>query len=140
MRRVIGFALCAALSVAGAAAARAQDARFDGNWSVVLHCPRSPDGALPFTFRFAGTVAASELHAQFGQPGASPSLTLDGPIQPNGDAALTANGVTGHSQYNIDQTQRGVPYTYPVSAHFEATGGTGQWITSRTCVFTFTPQ
>jgi hypothetical protein len=139
MRHVIGLTFGCALVLTAAAASHAQDsARFDGNWAVTLHCPRAPDGALAFTFHFDGTVSGGKLHAQFGQPGASPSLALDGPIQPTGDAALIANGVTGRGQYNINETQRGVPYTYPVSAHFEAARGTGQWVTSRVCVFTFT--
>ena len=96
MRRVIGFALGLASTMAYADMVFAQDAaRFDGNWNVVLACPDSPDGARAFTFRFGATVSGGKLHAQFGQLGASPSLTLDGPIQRSGDAILQAKGITG---------------------------------------------
>jgi hypothetical protein len=139
MRRVIGLAFGLALGLAGAGAAHAQDsARFDGDWAVVLHCPHSSDGALPFTFGFIATVAGGTLHGANGVAGRPGWLSLDGPIQSSGDAALIANGLTGDSKYNIKQTQRGVPYRYPVSAHFEAASGTGQWVSRRVCVFTFT--
>ncbi len=141
MRRVIGFACCLALTLAGAAAAHAQDAaRFDGAWNVVLFCPRSADGALPFTFRFAATVTNGTLNGVNGVAGHPGWMTLDGQINPDGAANLDADGLTGNAAYNVDQTQRGVPYHHPVTARFDATRGTGQWTTTRTCDFTFTRQ
>lgn len=137
MRRGLGIIVAGGLAAA-AAAAQAQDAaRFDGDWAVVLHCPRSPDGALPFAFRFPARVSGGVLHGENGVAGQPRWLALDGPIRPNGDAALVANGITGQSAYNLNGTGRGVPYRYAVSAHFEASSGTGQWVTTRTCVFTF---
>jgi len=113
---------------------------FDGSWDVTLVCPRAPDGALPFTFELTGDVKDSVLHAEHGAPSRPGWLSLDGPIQPDGDAKLDANGLTGKSKYNIDQTTQGVPYHYIVTAHFDGSRGTGSWVTNRTCDFTFTRQ
>ncbi len=139
MRRVIGLAFGLAPILAGADLADAQDsARFDGNWNVVLHCPRGQSGALPFTFRFAARVTAGSIHGENGVAGRPGWMTLDGTIQPDGRATLDASGLTGQSAYNTDQTERGVPYHHPVTAHFDGSQGNGQWVTDRVCSFIFT--
>jgi hypothetical protein len=110
---------------------------FDGKWDVTLVCPQAADGAMPFSFQFGGAVTNSVLHAEHGvadQPG---WLSLDGTIRPNGDADLDAHGVTGMAGYNVNRTLRGVPYDHPVTAHFDASQGSGSWTTTRVCNFTF---
>ena len=111
---------------------------FDGKWSVRLVCPQAPDGALPFTFDFSGAVKGSVLHAVHGQSGQPPWLSLDGSIGPDGSAALTARGIAGTQGYNVNHAARGIPYRYPVSAHFEPSRGSGYWVSFRKCDFTFT--
>src|ERR1700691_4815756 len=97
-----------------------EDRRFDGHWGVVLACPPSPDGGLPFTYRFAAQVRGGVLHGQNGTPGQPASLALDGHIQSDGSAQMIARGVTGQSADTVNQTARGVPYQYDVSAQFDA--------------------
>jgi hypothetical protein len=129
----------AGLAGFGATAARTADASgFDGAWAVTLNCPASPDGAMPFTFRFAAQVSGGRLHGENGLAGTPGWMSLDGPIQPDGTAVLDASGVTGRSAYNIHSTGAGVAYHHSVSAHFDADRGAGQWVTTRTCDFAFT--
>jgi hypothetical protein len=117
--------------------AAANAGQFDGRWGVTLVCPKSPDGAMPFTFEFSANVKDGVIHGEHGQSGQPGWMSLDGSIQPSGDANLQAHGLTGTSIYNINQTSRGVPYTHAVTAHFDAAQGTGEWVTPRTCKFTF---
>jgi hypothetical protein len=139
VRRGFIFAIGLATALTNAAA-HAQDARrFDGVWSVVLACPKSPEGALP-TFRFAAMVTNGTLHGVNGVAGRPGWMTLDGQIRPDGAAALDADGLTGNAAYNVNQAQRGVPYHHAMAAHFDATRGAGQWTTTRVCDFTFTRQ
>jgi len=115
----------------------ARDAQFDGRWDVILACPKAPDGALPFTFEFPADVKDAMLHGEYGLAGQSGWLSLDGRIRPDGAANLEAHGLTGQSNYNINHTAQSVPYEHDVAAHFDASRGTGNWVTSRTCDFTF---
>jgi hypothetical protein len=138
MQRIarIALGLFVILSVAGHVSAEA--ANFDGNWGVTLVCPKSADGALPFTFVFTADVKDSVLHGDYGTPGSPGWMALDGSIKPNGDAIMKAHGLTGHSAYNLHDTARGVPYMHPVTAQFDGSHGTGTWVAPRTCNFTFT--
>ena len=54
------------------------------------------------------------------------------PIRPDG-----VDKVTGRALYNVHATGAGVAYHHSVTAHFDADRGAGQWITTRTCDFTF---
>jgi hypothetical protein len=137
---VFTFGLFSMLWTVSAAAPAAGADPFAGTWGVVLACPPSPDGALPFTFRFGAEIRVGALHGQYGTPGQPASLALDGRVQPDGSAHLIARGITGQSAYSINQTMRGVPYQYDVNAQFSAARGTGSWVTKRTCNFTFTKQ
>jgi hypothetical protein len=104
---------------------------------VILVCPKVPDGALPFTFEFTAAVKDPVLHGEHGFAGQPGWLSLDGRIQPDGAANLAARGLTGHPNYNINRTAQGVPYEHDVTAHFDASRGTGNWVTTRICDFTF---
>jgi len=130
----LGLALFGSLQ-AGAAAA--QTRAFDGHWSITLLCPASADGAASFRFDFFGDIADGALHGEYGQAGQPGSMALDGQLEPNGDARLTARGLTGHSVYNINQTAQGMPYSHPVTAHFDGRHGAGRWLAARVCNFTF---
>lgn len=138
MRRIVlvlaAVVLWCSLRVSPVAAAGG----FDGRWAVNLVCPQSSDGAKPFTFEFSADVKDSVIHGEHGQADKPGWMTLDGSIQPNGDADLEARGLTGGAGYNINHAGTGMPYTHPVTAHFEASQGSGRWVTSRTCNFEFT--
>ncbi|HEY5105823.1 MAG TPA: hypothetical protein VII73_03510 [Caulobacteraceae bacterium] len=137
-RVVLGCALFWTLGLATEQARAADAGRFDGKWDVTLVCPGSPDGALLFTFAFSANVENGRLHGENGVAGQPGWMVLDGPIQPDGAAALDARGLTGSAPYNVNQTGRGVAYHHAVTAHFETTRGAGYWVTTRTCDFTFT--
>lgn len=128
------------LLTASAAAQAPGASGFDGQWAVLLTCPPSPDGALPFTWRFPAEIRGAVFHGVYGTVGQPASMSLDGRLQSDGSAQLQARGLTGQSAYNLNQTTRGVPFHYDVTARFDAAQGTGSWVTKRICQFTFTKQ
>lgn len=134
------FGLLSALWSASASSATPGAGGFDGRWGVILICPQAPDGALSWTFKFTANVKEAILHGEHGLAGGPGWLSLDGRIQPDGAAHLEARGVTGGAKYDIDQTAQGTPTQYDVTAHFDASRGTGNWVTTRTCDFTFERQ
>ncbi len=138
MKRIVLIALGIFAIFCVASRAIAGSAGFDGKWDVLLVCPKSADGALPFTFEFPAEVKNAVLHGEYGTPGSPGWLALDGSIQPNGNAIMKTHGLTGHSAYNLNNTARGVPYMHPVTAHFDGSHGTGTWTAPRICNFTFT--
>jgi hypothetical protein len=82
-------------------------------------------------------VKAGRLVGQYGTKDKPSSLTLTGQIQPDGSAPLMASGLNGKSDYTLGFGQPGERFSYPVSARFEATRGTGIRDQGRTCRFTF---
>lgn len=108
---------------------------FDGSWTIDLECPQSPDGALAFTYQFPGTVQSSIFHGEHGVSGEPGWLQLDGQIQSDGSAAMTAKGLTGASAYSLNHARKGIPYQYPVIAKFDRNFGSGSWTTTRICTF-----
>jgi hypothetical protein len=132
---VVGILLA---SWAHPAASAAPDAnRFDGRWAVTLTCPKAPDGALPFIFEFTADVRDAMLHGENGVAGRPGWMTLDGRIASDGAAKLDAYGLTGRSQYNLNNTDSGVSYHRAVTAQFDAASGSGTWVTARICNFSF---
>jgi len=110
---------------------------FDGRWDVTLICPRSADGALPFAWEFGAEVKHSALYGVHGTEGQPGWMVLDGTIGANGRADLTAHGLTGLTDYNLNHTEQGAPWEHPVKARFEAAHGDGHWVAPRTCEFKF---
>lgn len=121
---------------------RAPQARqsFDGSWIVVLTCPAATDGARGYTYRFPAQVRDGRLRGQNGTEGSVGWLVLDGAIQPDGTALLTANGVTGNPDFSVGRVRQLTPYSYQVNARFEATRGSGRRVETRACDFDFTKQ
>ncbi len=114
--------------------------KFDGNWLVVIVCDPAQKGAEGYTYRFPATVTGSILHGLNGVAGQPASMTLDGPIQPDGTALLLAQGLTGSPDYTVGHVTRATPYTYHMQAHFDAGHGIGSRIELRACSGTFTRQ
>jgi hypothetical protein len=119
-------------------AGAADVATFDGKWDVTLNCPKSSDGAMPFAWEFMAEVKDSAIRGEHGTKGQPLWLLLDGKIGPEGAASLMAHGVTGPSVYAVNHSAQGVPYEHAVTAKFDGQRGTGSWVTTRTCNFTFT--
>jgi hypothetical protein len=135
MRAMLGAALIGA-ALACAAPAMAET-KFDGSWAVNLTCPDDSNGAKGFSYDFNGMVDGGLLHARHGIHGEPGFLTLDGEIGASGDASLVAEGLTGAPSTNVDNVSAGIPYTHPVTAHFELRHGNGSWTTTRECDFSF---
>jgi hypothetical protein len=135
MKVAIAAALIgAALAWAGPAAAQVS---YDGAWAITLSCPDDASGAKGFSYDFNGRVDGSMLHARHGIHGEPGFLTLDGQINARGDASLVAEGLTASPLASAANVDAGVPFTHPVTAHFEARRGDGSWTTTRECDFTF---
>ena len=111
--------------------------RFDGAWDATLSCPRSPDGAKAYSFEFDVQVMNGVLHGERGTEGKPGWMTLDGPIKNDGSASLIAEGITNFSAYAVNHVQKGTPYKHVVSGQFDDKHGKGNWVTVRTCDFTF---
>lgn len=113
---------------------------FDGTWNVTLNCETAPDKAFSYTWQFPATVVQGVLHGEHGVKDRGGWLTLDGKIEPDGSSTLTANGLTNSPAYAVGHPDPRTPYTYEVSAHFDAASGSGQRTTTRHCDFVFVKQ
>ncbi|WP_322047721.1 hypothetical protein [Paraburkholderia sp. J67] len=139
-------ARAAALAVAlsGLAALATQDAtaagKFDGTWNVTLTCETGPDGAWSYTYFFPATVVEGVLHGERGVKDRGGWFKLDGKIEPDGTATLIGQGLTNAPGYVVGHLDPHTPYEYQVSAHFDATSGTGSRTTTRKCDFVFAKQ
>jgi len=134
--RLAGLAVLAA--AAGSAAAQAA---FDGTWQATVVCSdhQSASGmvAKGYTLVFDVSVQQGWLDGQFGKPGSANSLRLSGPIQPDGQASLKAEGYTGNPQYSIDRVPASSRYSYTLKTQFEARRGSGQRVEGRPCEAVF---
>ena len=119
---------------------------FDGTWTTTVDCPKHTDGALGFTFDVMTQVKDGSLRGQVGTEGTAGWYQLQGNIQPDGNAKLTAQGLTGDAKFNIKSAQTGVPYakglpySYQAVALFEGSRGTGRRLAGRICNLTFVKQ
>ncbi len=127
---VQSIAVCAGL--AGAPAAHAAGT-FDGDWNVTLTCPKGADGASGYRYQFPVEIQQNVLHGEHGERDSRGWLALDGKLEPDGSATLVAQGLTASSPHANTQA----PYSYEVSAQFDATSGSGSRTTSRKCDFVF---
>ncbi len=111
--------------------------RFDGQWPVSIVCQAASDGASGYITNFMAEVRNGTLHGEHGEQKQSGWLGLDGKIQPDGTALLLASGLTGPSTFNVGKAMPSTPYSYHVTARFEATRGTGARVELRPCNVTF---
>jgi hypothetical protein len=119
--------------------------RFDGTWYTTVTCdPKG--GTLGYTWHFVSTVTGNVLHGEHGTQGQQGYLAIDGKIGDDGNAKLTASGVTAGSQYTHGPFKtEGETYSYDVKSEFTAKEGkgeraTGLGIVGRPCHFAFTKQ
>ena len=137
MRRSQMLLGVAAFAVATAAAAQATS--FDGAWKVTLACPphSADDGAKGYTHRFPGEVKDGQMRAVHGKEGEPGWHLVTGRIAADGSATLQVDGIVNDERYAINNSQRGKVYKYKVRAQFDASSGSGERLTGRTCHFTF---
>jgi hypothetical protein len=130
-----------ATSPVPAAAANAEASaagKFDGRWMVTIACPRSSDGAMPYSYDFSADVKNAVFHGERNATGqAGGALVLDGHIGADGGAQLEARGVVGKTGYAVNGLSQGASFTHPVTAHFDAAQGSGSWVANRICSFSF---
>jgi hypothetical protein len=134
---VSGLILLPAFSIAGE--------RFDGNWSTKLTCP--PKGNTEgYTWQFPSVIQNSKFHGERGTSGEKGYLLLEGQIQKDGSAKLSASGIVVSRKYARGVfAHGGADYSYDVKAQFKETEGTGTkseglGIVGRTCTFEFVKQ
>jgi len=113
--------------------------RFDGNWTVVVFCPESA-GAPASAYRFTADVKDGVLHGERGTAGSRGWLTLDGTIQPDGVATLSASGITNDTDELRGLIAAETSYAYHVLARFEGSHGLGNRVEDRVCSLHFTRQ
>jgi hypothetical protein len=120
-----------------------QSTAFDGNWWVTMGAqdynnPNSRGLSHAFEFHFPATVSHGILHGERGTRGAEAFYELNGYIQPDGAALLSASGITGKEQYNQGLVPPGTPYSYTVKVIFKGNRGTGNSVGARVRIFHFT--
>jgi hypothetical protein len=109
---------------------------FDGTWSVVQVCESAEDGGRKNTWRYDATIKHGHLIGQYRLKGQRPSLTLEGKIDLDGSATLTAEGLSANPDYNVWSATSQGRISLRVTAKFEATLGTGR-AGVHGCRFTF---
>ncbi len=142
MRKTLFSAFFLLTMVAGGQSAAGP---FDGTWNTTMTC-EAKGNSQGYTWHFTSTVANNSLHGERGDAGQPGYLSLDGKINPDGSAKLTAQGVVASTQYaHGPLVKTGEPYSYEVKSHFTATDGagdrsTGLGIYGRPCHFVFSKQ
>ena len=121
-------------SPTAAPGARAQG--LDGNWSVTIVC-ETDRMAKGYSFSFSAAVKDGVLHGERLTSGTPGWVAIDGPIGSDGNAMLTARGLTDVPAYSQNQVKSGTPYGYTVDAHFDGSRGTGKRIEARACTLAF---
>jgi hypothetical protein len=145
--RNLGFVL-AGLLVLGCSDATAQSSageRFDGNWLTKLTCP-AKGNTEGYTWQFASVIQSGSFRGERGIAGEPGYLLIEGKIQENGSAKLSATGLVASRKYARGVLARkGEDYSYNIKAQFKETEGTGTrdeglGIVGRPCTFEFAKQ
>jgi len=142
MRKTLFSALILLTMTAGGQGAAGP---FDGVWNTTVTC-EAKGSAIGYTWRFTSTITNNNLHGERGDAGQPGYLALDGKINRDGSAKLTASGLVASTQYaHGPLVQSGEPYSYDVKAHFTAAEGegdrsTGLGIYARPCHYVFGKQ
>jgi hypothetical protein len=133
MRRL--SALIALLGATELPQAPARAAPFDGIWSVTQECEPAPGGARGFKWLYDATVKDGRLLGR--QQGQAVVPHARRASRGRRNRGPDASGLNGKSEYTVGFGQPGEKFSYPVSARFEATRGTGIRTQGRTCRFSF---
>jgi len=110
--------------------------RFDGTWDATLVCPRH-EGAFGYAYQFTAQVKDGIFHGEYSSADKPPYFSFDGEIKPDGNAIITANGVTGDPKYALFSVKKSTPVIYHIEAAFSGSRGTGKRIELRKCDVTF---
>ena len=77
------------------------------------------------------------LRGVYGTEGQPPWLRLEGPIAPDGSAALIAQGQSGDPDYAAGRVRAGTRVNYRIDARFSGARGSGRRLDNRPCDLTF---
>jgi TolB-like protein len=114
--------------------------RFDGDWNTNIACAPLR-GGQSYHIHLKARVKEGVFHGQHGTDGIGPFLTLDGKINPDGSAYISAKGLTGDPKYTIGgKFPKNSRYTYHIDANFSDFRGTGDRIEARVCNVIFVKQ
>lgn len=139
VRLIVGCALMllSGISIAGE--------RFDGNWLTKLTCP--PKGNTEgYTWQFPSVIQNSNFRGEHGAAGKTGYLLIEGKIDEDGKAKLSANGIVASRKYARGVlAHQGEDYSYDIKAEFREKEGTGArneglGIVGRACTFDFLKQ
>lgn len=127
-----------ALLAPGAAPARSDGGsrKFDGKWSVTISCTAAGK-ALGYNKTLLAVVKDGKFHAEDGVQGKPNFLAIDGDIEADGKAFLLAKGLSGKSQFTMNNAAEGSAYSYTINAQFDASGGSGKRNELRPCNLVF---
>lgn len=132
----LGFLLVLLRHPAGAAGAA-----FDGTWDVTVVCGNDPNSsAHGYKYDFTAQVTNGVLHGEHGVQGRPSWLAIDGKINPDGTAYISAVGLTGEPRATVGYVNQGTPYAYHVNARFDGARGSGSRIELRPCSYVFVKQ
>jgi len=116
--------------------------RFDGNWLTKLTCP--PKGNTEgYTLKFSSVIQNGNFHGEHGTAGQPGYLLIEGKINEDGKAKLSANGIVSSRKYARGVlAHKGEDYSYDIKAQLGETEGTGTrneglGIVGRACTFDF---
>lgn len=133
------------LSSIDAIAQSATPGRFDGNWLTTLTCP--PKGNTEgYTLRIPSTIQSNNFHGEHGTAGQPGYLLIEGKINEDGTAKLSANGIVASRQYARGVfAHQGEDYGYDIKAQFQETTGSGVrnaglGVVGRPCTMDFVKQ
>ncbi|MGO8795695.1 MAG: hypothetical protein ACLQLC_12805 [Candidatus Sulfotelmatobacter sp.] len=145
--RKIGFvcAIVILLSGGDALAQKEVGKQFDGKWLTKLTCPAkgSTEG---YTWEFPSVVENGSFRGERGTAGEPGYLAIDGEINKDGIAKLSANGIVASRKYARGVLARkGEEYSYNIKAQFKDAEGTGTrdrglGVVGRPCTFEFVKQ
>jgi hypothetical protein len=145
--RKIGFvfAIVILLVSGDALAQKGAGKQFDGKWLTKLTCPAkgSTEG---YTWEFPSVVENGSFRGERGTAGEPGYLLIDGEINKDGSAKLSANGIVASRKYARGVLARkGEEYSYNIKAQFKDTEGTGTrdqglGVVGRPCTFEFVKQ
>ena len=136
VRVAMGRELATLLGKKSEEAFSADAGRFDGKWDVLIACS-SQGGGLEYNLQVPATVKDGVLQGQYGTDGVGPCLTLEGKINADGSALLTARGLTGDPKFSIRNARKGMAYFYHIDAKFSGNRGKGHRVENRVCDIDF---
>jgi hypothetical protein len=146
MRRTVRlFLVLALLFLPAALRAGDKSAKFDGKWLTKMSCP-AKGNTEGYTWEFPSTIASGNFHGEHGTAGQPGYLLIEGKINDDGSAKLSANGLVNSRKYATGIfTTQGADYSYNIKAEFKDTTGSGVrdkglGIVGRPCTFDFAKQ